>query len=338
MTRLIPEKTVELWNAFALRDVLGPSTWIWSPPRGTDQAASVVDVSRLRKVIFLELKAPSQPDHSTTDSVLFQIDTAQLTRYVRHYLNRRISDVLYVLPCTPWKHPPAVVLPAEAAPEMRLSFAQWAFVARASHIYRLLRSVRLNAGHMHLPRTASVRLTRRLMPMTYSVERIAHAWREPVPGPWRHIWYLTKWTELCYRTNPALATRSNQRCIRCISLWDVLHYLALCIEIRSTSLRSGQLVRPEPQRRHDPFVDLCFRRIEDEGARVLVDGLPSEAEWPTDIELTLTDRTLRIASRALVTYDGEQLDGDDDRDNRPRVDTQDDDAPTRRSLFAVGVQ
>lgn len=337
MTRLIPEKTVELWNAFALRDVLGLSTWIWSPPTGTDQVARVVDTSRLKKVIFIELKAPNRPGNSATD-ILFQIDTAQLTRYVRHYVDGTIPDVLYVLPCTPWIDPPSTVMPAEAAPEMRLSFAQWTFVARASHIYRMLRRVRLKANITHLPRTATVRMSRRRSPMTYSSGHVARAWEERVYGPWPRFLLPTRWTSLCYRTSPVPATSSYRCCMACISLWDALHLLGLCTEVRSISFRSAQVVRPGLRRRRDPFAYLCSQRIEDWDDGVLIDGLPSEGEWPVAVELALTGPTLRDASRALVPYDGDERDGDDDREDRPRVDTPDDDAPTRRSLLAVGVQ
>lgn len=126
MVKVIPEKTVELWTAFALVDQLGPDTWIWSRTKYVDQDAWTPD---LRKWFVLELKAPEGDP-----SPYFKIDIEQLRNYELGFSQGDHPDVLYVLPDYPWRSVPTAATrpPSLAAPSVRRSFAGWAYVIRAS--------------------------------------------------------------------------------------------------------------------------------------------------------------------------------------------------------------
>lgn len=132
MTKLIPEKTVEIWTAFALVDHLGPDTWIWSRTSYVDQDVWTPD---LRKWFMLELKAPEDDANP-----FISIDLAQLNSYVDGYRRRRHPDVLYVLPDPPWRRPPLAraTPPLAADPHVRRSFSAWSYVIPASHLQALL--------------------------------------------------------------------------------------------------------------------------------------------------------------------------------------------------------
>lgn len=90
MTRLIPEKTVELHSAFSLVSHLGPRTFVWSYTRGIDQGVWSDSYSKL---FMLELKAPQD-----IWNPYFEIDYKQLERYRNNARSRRHPDVLYVFP------------------------------------------------------------------------------------------------------------------------------------------------------------------------------------------------------------------------------------------------
>ena len=94
MTRLIPEKTVELWTALALEYYLGPNTWIWSWSSGADQ--DVWAPADLRKWFMLELKAPEEANRPH-----ISINLEQLKRYVKDHGRGLHPDVLYVMPSPP---------------------------------------------------------------------------------------------------------------------------------------------------------------------------------------------------------------------------------------------
>lgn len=141
MAKLIPEKTVELYTAFALEDTLGRDTWIWSRAAGADQDFAN---SALRKWFVLELKAPE-----ATKDPYIPIDVKQLDAYRNGYMSRQHPDVLYVLPVPPWRSIPpnpviypswlaSFVFPAAAHPSHRWTFRCWSYVIRASLLWQLL--------------------------------------------------------------------------------------------------------------------------------------------------------------------------------------------------------
>lgn len=90
MTRLIPEKTIEIWTTFSLVYHLGPRTRIWSWPTGADQIVWTADI---RKWFMLELKAPED-----AQSPYMTVDLSQLRRYINKHWHGVHPDVLYVLP------------------------------------------------------------------------------------------------------------------------------------------------------------------------------------------------------------------------------------------------
>ena len=168
MVRLIPEKTVELYTAFALVDYLGQDTWIWSPTRGEDQDIWTED---LQKFFMLELKAPEDSNNRGITILRDQLD-----RYVDAYKNKKDHldvihpDVIYVLPhppsslahmcCNPWypahlcrdpRYPAHMCCnpwyPAQlrrnwphalAHPNIRRHFADWSYVIRATDLQQLI--------------------------------------------------------------------------------------------------------------------------------------------------------------------------------------------------------
>jgi len=119
MAKLIPEKTVEIWTSFALVDLLGPDTWIWSRTSYAEQDAWT---GSLRKWFMLELKAPED----ATDPYI-TIDLIQLKSYVSGFSAGTHPDVLYVLPDPPWRSTPAAgpTPPPAADPRARRSFSAW---------------------------------------------------------------------------------------------------------------------------------------------------------------------------------------------------------------------
>lgn len=141
MPKLIPEKTVELYTAFALQDTLGRDTWIWSRAVGQDQDFGD---SALRKWFVLELKAPE-----AAQEPYISIDIKQLDKYYNGYTNGAHPDVLYVLPVPLWRSippqpmycfsfPGRFYFPAVAHPRHRWMFRCWSYVVRASSLWRLL--------------------------------------------------------------------------------------------------------------------------------------------------------------------------------------------------------
>ena len=132
MARLIPEKTVELWTAFALLDYLGQDTWVWSPTHYEDQDVWTGD---LKKFFMLELKVPEDCRRR-----IISIDRVQLDRYVDAYRRREHPDVIYVLPDPPWCSAPSagVGVIKVADPVIRRSFADWSFVIRATALQDLI--------------------------------------------------------------------------------------------------------------------------------------------------------------------------------------------------------
>ena len=90
MTRLVPEKTVELHTAFSIVNHLGPETLVWSYTRGLDQG---VWSDTFLKMFMLELKAPID-----IWNPYFEIDIQQLRQYTHDFRQFRHPDVLYVFP------------------------------------------------------------------------------------------------------------------------------------------------------------------------------------------------------------------------------------------------
>ena len=133
MVRLIPEKTVEIWTAFCLRDVLGADTWIWSRSSNVDQDAWA---GKFRKWFMLELKA----SEAARDPYV-SIDCGQLDRYVSSYYDDEDHpDVVYVLPDPPWNTVPAIgrIAPPAASPAHRKAFGHWAYVIPATDLLHLI--------------------------------------------------------------------------------------------------------------------------------------------------------------------------------------------------------
>lgn len=132
MARLIPEKTVELWTAFALLDYLGQDTWIWARTSHADQDVWTPD---LQKFFMLELKAPE-----ASSDPYFTIDRIQLDRYVSGYANAVHPDVIYVLPVPWWSKAPRLnpIPPVSADPRIRRCFADWSYVIRATDLQQLV--------------------------------------------------------------------------------------------------------------------------------------------------------------------------------------------------------
>ena len=138
MVRLIPEKTVELWTAFALLDYLGQGTWVWSPTSYEDQDVWTED---LKKFFMLELKAPEGARNRP-----ITINRIQLDRYVDAYRDGQHPDVIYVLPDPVWMDPPRRRHPFRfgrwppwsARPSIRHSFASWSYVIRATALQELV--------------------------------------------------------------------------------------------------------------------------------------------------------------------------------------------------------
>ena len=333
--RLIPEKTIELWNAFALRDILGPDTWIWSPPRSIDQSAGLVDTSQLKKVLLLEFKAPYKFQPGPPYTLSFDIKASQLARYVREYSNKKIPDVLYVLPYTPWNSPPSNILPTEANSRVHRSFAKWAFVVRASHLYRLLRIVHFNTNKRALPETATVHL---LHPQSI----VGHGWCH---------WHFYPNLPLCteswkdeafWDASPPIMSTSltvlyssaksktppYEDTICCTTLLHVLTLLKHCSEVRGIAFRSSDLMR-DHSRQYDQF-DLLYGPSIDRETGSLDDGIPSENEWRNDVDLLLADESLLETSNALLT-------ASDDDVPVPRDDVPDEDAASPSTLMAVGI-
>lgn len=95
MTRLVPEKTVELHTAFSIVNHLGPETLVWSYTRGLDQG---VGYDNFRKLFMLELKAPEHMDRPH-----FDLDFKQLRQYRNNYLYNNHPDVLYLFPALSYR-------------------------------------------------------------------------------------------------------------------------------------------------------------------------------------------------------------------------------------------
>ena len=335
---MIPEKTVELWNAFALRDTLGPNTWIWSPPRSVDQTAGIVntsdvDTSELRKMFLLELKAPYR---SNTDELVFDIGTEQLTKYVLHFVSRKSPDVLYILPYPPWDNPPSSVLPTAANPTMRTAFARWAFVVRASHLYRLIRIHHSNSGTNELPKNPTVHL-KYPRPIHLGHYYDTRLWEDTTFWDWPQTPVPTARTTLCYRPRQGRSTDPVRYGFECPTLSHFLLLLRRCREPRGLAFRSRALIREYPQQ-HDPFKDVYRPSLDSSDSYVLDDELPSEGDWPADVDLELTDENLRAASTALLGTTADDRDRDVDGDDRPRPEVLDDDVPAPRNLLAVGMR
>lgn len=152
MVGLIPEKTVEIWTACSLLEILGQRTWIWSPATGYDQDVRLDEwADVLLKWFVLELKAPKcghgpfgpNTPHDCWDPHI-NIDIPQLDAYVAGVSRRPPAhpDVLYVLPDTPWREitDDGAVLPDAADPDNRQTFPEWSFVIPATQLRTLLRS------------------------------------------------------------------------------------------------------------------------------------------------------------------------------------------------------
>ena len=147
MTRIIPEKTMELWTACSLVDILTPRVWIWSRTDGVDQDVWTPD---LRKWLVLELKAPSPPQKDCWRGWMdFQIDLKQLRRYLDDFGQGRHPDVVYVFsdPSSapmPWNSSPPTPKHGQhvhvAHPYNRWTFPRWSYVISATGLAWLLGS------------------------------------------------------------------------------------------------------------------------------------------------------------------------------------------------------
>ena len=126
--RLIPEKTVEIWTACSIIDLLGQDTWIWSPARGEDQ-----DVwhGSLSKFFVLELKAPDHGMHRR-----ITIDLQQLRKYVAGFQANEHPNIMYVIPDPPWSSVPEVGIspPRAAHPMYRRGLPGWSYVVSATDL------------------------------------------------------------------------------------------------------------------------------------------------------------------------------------------------------------
>lgn len=337
--RLIPEKTIELLNAFALRDILGPDTWIWSPPRDVDQSTGIADTSEFLKIFLFELKAPRQS--SSNREVLFDIKTKQLKRYVDLYRAGMKPDVMYVLPYTPWNKPPTSIMPPEADPKILDHFAAWTFVIRASHLYRLLRIVTVS-GQSPLPGQVTVHLE-------YPSRHLSRYY-------WYRLWNETPFWQCLPHLYPRVATSLRYNAIAstppsnlqsasflCTTLCHTLHAIRNCTEPRGVAFRSERCSRYDSLS-NDPFKELLWFYIEaiSSGIRDLEDELPTEAAWGDDFDLPLMDDSLGDGTMARFAPGADDDDRDQDIDDQPTdadtdADYADDDSPSS-SFFIVGMK
>ena len=333
--RLIPEKTIELLNAFALRDILGPDTWIWSPPKGIDQATRIADTSEFMKVFLFELKAPRQS--SNDYEVLFDIDTKQLQGYVDLYRTERKPDVLYVLPYTPWNDPPTSIMPPEADPRVLNEFAGWTFVIRASHLYRMIRIVTAT-GTSPLPIQPTIHLE---YPSRHVHSPFWHYnyWDETPFWQYRPPLYPPFATALRYVPSTKGAPKLRSASILCTTLSHMLHALGHCTEPRGVAFRSKRCHR-YVSRATDPFKDLLwpYREAIASSIRDLDDGLPTEAAWGNDLDLLLTDDSLGDETMARFILGADDDDRDRDIDDQPTDDDFPDVDATSSSFMVVGMR
>lgn len=130
VVKIVPEKTIEIWTAFSLVGHLGLGTDIRSWPRGVDQT---VVPENLRKWFMLELKAPM-----ADRAPYFDIDLAQLNKYLDGYRWAIHPDVLYVLPGDLYKLPILRRLGPPADPNFQRCFCRNSYVIRATELAKLL--------------------------------------------------------------------------------------------------------------------------------------------------------------------------------------------------------
>jgi hypothetical protein len=114
----VPEKTVEIWTAIAVSDLI-PDSEIWSPTNARDSVDQAISAG---KTWAFELKACSSRRGGS-----FLIRLNQLERHAFHPVHS--IPVLYVLPLTPWSKRPAGLPPVEA--DQWKSFPDWAWVVPA---------------------------------------------------------------------------------------------------------------------------------------------------------------------------------------------------------------
>ena len=145
VTKIVPEKTIEIWTAFSLVNHFGPSTRIWSWPTGADQIVAAAD---LRKWFMLELKAPEE-----ANTPYITIDLAQLSRYLGGYQERIHPDVLYVLPGGVRGPVPRTFISAPADPRFQRWFCHNSYVIRATQLATVL-----NGPLASSPRAKSARI------------------------------------------------------------------------------------------------------------------------------------------------------------------------------------
>lgn len=150
--KIIPEKTVELWTACSLVDILSPDVWIWSRPDGVDQD---IWAPNLRKWFVLELKAPIElggPSTKWQGWMKFIIDLEQLRNYLSMFGSApgQLPDIVYVisdpsLAAYPWNIPPGTpnrnqtFMPAH--PDNRSTFPSWSHAIQATSLAWLVRNV-----------------------------------------------------------------------------------------------------------------------------------------------------------------------------------------------------
>lgn len=337
--RLIPEKTVELWNAFAALDILGPETWIWSPPIGVDQVTGVPTNSRLLKKVFvLELKAPAIIDPSPPGSRDFVIDTDQLVRYVKDYVHSGCPDPLYVLPHAPWKNAPDSLVPPQFSPANRRQFPNWTYTVRASYLYRYLRLRTLEANRQRsapetkLPAHPTVRLfTSR---PKYRLDMCAPPWphrpKRLARWPWKY-WGITDCPGSCtcgaLLYEPSGPTLPKRRLRSCPTVYEAYQVLRDCKEPPGVALRAKALERPDAEEApwlyywhwleswagRRPWPKDMDDLLDDEVGRAeLDDGLPSESDWQPVSDLELTADRLSEVFRVMFTDDDRIDDSIDD--------------------------
>ena len=120
MTRLLPEKTVEIWTGIAVAASL-PAAELWSP---ASFYGSIDQLIRAGKTWAFELKSMDDgPPPGIT------IDLSQLERHA--FSPPLAVPVFYVLPVVPWQSLPSLnaAPPAEAA--QWGAFPEWAWVVPA---------------------------------------------------------------------------------------------------------------------------------------------------------------------------------------------------------------
>lgn len=272
--RLIPEKTVEIWTACSILDLLGQGTWIWSPARGEDQ-----DVwhGSLSKFFVLELKAPDHGMHRR-----ITINLRQLRKYVSGFKAKAHPNVMYVLPDPPWNSVPAVGTspPRAAHPMHRRGFPGWSYVISATGLLTLIgphpraktARIRCEYGHIH-PASRPVPIWPFTREMILAVSRAHRALRAGQQLPSADLEHLRNMVRVYRSFAPpphVLGARSS-------TLLEFLMQVMACDEPMGTALRTESIgIRTgpiDPDSEPDREQELEDMRLTDDSIKSAIQAL-----------------------------------------------------------------